>query len=110
MGGVYFQLTGDGAVTVQGYLRCGGYLSVLGLISVSVEFYLALEYHKDASGNTMLRGQGSVTVSVRVVLFSKSVSLKLERSFGGSPGDPTFEDCVEPADWDEYCLAFAGGV
>jgi hypothetical protein len=110
MGGVYFRLAGDGAVTVQGYLRCGGYLSVLGLISVSVEFYLALEYHKDASGNTMLRGQGSVTVSVRVVLFSKSVSLKLERSFGGSPGDPTFEDCVEPADWDEYCLAFAGGV
>lgn len=110
MGGIYFALTGTSA-TVRGYVRAGGYLSVLGIISVSVEFYLALEYQKtqDANGNpiSVLRGQGSVTVSVRVLFFSKTVSLTMEKSFEGSPGDPTFEDCVEPADWDDYCLAFA---
>ena len=110
MGGIYFAFT-DSSVTIRGYVRCGGYLSVLGIISISVEFYLALEYQKatDPHGNriSVLRGVGRVTVSVRVLFFSKTVSLSLERSFEGSPGDPTFEDCVEPADWDDYCLAFA---
>jgi hypothetical protein len=112
MGGIYFAVT-DGSVKVRGYVRCGGYLSVLGIVSVSVEFYLALEYEKreipDGSGNkiSVVRGQGSVTLSVRVLFFSKTVTLSLEKSFEGSPGDPTFEECVEPADWDAYCLAFA---
>ncbi|WP_157248160.1 hypothetical protein [Nonomuraea typhae] len=105
MGGVYFALSGD-SVVVRGYLRCGGHLSVLGIVSVSVEFYLALEY-AETGGTSVVRGIGSVTISVRVAFFSKSVTLRLERSFAGSPGDPTFDECVEPADWDAYCLAHA---
>ncbi|MEU0936944.1 hypothetical protein [Embleya sp. NPDC005971] len=105
MAGIAFQMTGD-AVALTGYLRCGGYLSVLGIVSVTVEFYLALAYHKN-NGICEVVGQGSVTVSVRVAFFSKSVSLSLERRFAGSAGDPSFADCVDPDDWDEYCLAFA---
>ncbi|WP_405997041.1 hypothetical protein [Streptomyces sp. NBC_00829] len=105
MGGIYFKLA-EGSVTLTGYLRCGGYLSVLGLITVSVEFYLALTYVK-TNGTSEVFGEGSLCVSVRVAFFSKSVTLRLQRRFGGSPADPGFADCVEPADWDEYCLAFA---
>ncbi|MEV0660860.1 hypothetical protein ACIBI3_11150 [Actinomadura luteofluorescens] len=110
MGGVYFRWT-DGSAKVTGYVRCGGYLSVLGIVSVSVEFYLALEYEKktiEGQKISVVRGVGGVTLSVRVLFFSKTVTLSLEKSFEGSPGDPTFEECVEPADWDAYCLAFAG--
>ncbi|MYS84829.1 hypothetical protein [Embleya scabrispora] len=105
MAGIAFQMTGD-SVTLTGYLRCGGYLSVLGIVSITVEFYLALTYHKD-NGICEVVGQGSITVSVRVAFFSKSVSLALERRFAGSAGDPSFADCMDPDDWDEYCLAFA---
>ncbi|MFJ9026627.1 hypothetical protein ACIRPU_42805 [Streptomyces sp. NPDC102259] len=104
MAGIYFAYS-DQAVQLTGYLRCGGYLSVLGLVSVSVEFYLKLTYVK--SGNrTEVYGEGTLTVSVKVAFFSKSVSLGLQRRFGGS-GDPSFADCVKPGHWDTYCLAFA---
>ncbi|MEV6398992.1 hypothetical protein AB0M39_30135 [Streptomyces sp. NPDC051907] len=118
MGGVYFALERGGAVTLTGYVRCGGYLSVLGLISISVEFQLKLTYVKEGN-ETAVFGEGSVTVSVKVVFFSKSVSLRLQRRFAGSAPAPRgfleatagaqsdFAACVEPADWDEYCLAFA---
>ncbi|WP_030412484.1 hypothetical protein [Streptomyces sp. NRRL S-1448] len=107
MGGVYFALTGQ-SVTLTGYLRCGGYLSVLGVVSVSVEFYLQLTYVKDSDKHTTeVFGAGSLCVSVQVAVFTKSVTLSLQRRFGGSPADPGFADCVEPADWDRYCLAFA---
>lgn len=105
MGGIYFAWA-ENAVSLAGFLRAGGYVSVLGIVSVSVEFRLALGYRK-VDGRSEMYGQASVTVSVKVAFFSKSVSLSLERSFAGAAGDPTFEDCVEPADWDEYCLAYA---
>jgi hypothetical protein len=106
MAGIYFGRTAAVA-TLTGYLRCGGYLSVLGLISISVEFYLAFTYrHKDGGGDEVF-GQASVHVCVRVVCFSKSVTLTVERRFAGASDDPTFEELVEPGDWETYCLAFA---
>jgi hypothetical protein len=106
MAGVYFGRTGAVA-TLTGYLRCGGYLSVLGLISISVEFYLAFTYrHKDSGGDEVW-GQASVKVCVEVVCFSKTVTLTVERRFAGAAGDPTLEDLVDSDDWEAYCLAFA---
>ncbi|MFD6274764.1 hypothetical protein ACFWFI_04165 [Streptomyces sp. NPDC060209] len=110
MAGVYFKLDnsvpGSQNITLSGYLRCNGYLSVLGIVTVSVEFYLELSYQK-SGGESVIRGRGTLSVSVRIAFFSKTVSLTLERSFAGAPGDPTFAQCVEPEDWDTYCLAFA---
>lgn len=110
MAGVYFKLEnnaqGGQDITLSGYLRCNGYLSVLGIVSVSVEFYLELSYQK-SGGESVIRGRGTLSVSVRIAFFSKTVSLTLERSFAGAPGDPTFAQCVEPDDWDTYCLAYA---
>ena len=87
-----------------GYLRCGGALEVLGLITVSLEFWMSLE-HVDKP-KSHLHGIATVTVEVEVAFFSKSVHLTVERDFGGG-GDPLFKDLMEPSDWDEYCEAFA---
>ncbi|MFF7755723.1 hypothetical protein ACFZCP_42435 [Streptomyces sp. NPDC007971] len=107
MAGIRFEF--DAAadkVSLGGYLRCNGFLCVLGIITVSVEFYLELAYEKHSRAS-VVRGKGTLTVSVRIAFFSKSVSLELERSFSGAPADPTFADCVLPRHWHEYCPAFA---
>jgi hypothetical protein len=106
MAGVYFNMTGK-SVALSGYLRCGGHLEVLGLICISVEFYLCLAYRNKDGGGGEAWGQASLMVSVKVVFFSKSVSLTVERKFAGAAGDPTFDELVEPDDWEEYCNAFA---
>ncbi|GGV13022.1 hypothetical protein GCM10010260_59910 [Streptomyces filipinensis] len=94
-------------VSLSGYLRCSGFLCVLGLITVSVEFYLELTYVKHGR-QSVVYGRGTLTVSVRIAFFSKSVTLELERSFSGAPCDPDFRTCVplEPS-WREYCEAYA---
>ena len=49
-----------------------------------------------------------LTVAVKVVFFSKSVEISVEKRFGGSGGDPTFAQLVtSPAVWSEYAGAFA---
>jgi len=106
MAGIYFCMTGD-EVKLTGYLRCGGYLEVLGLISISIEFYLGFTYRSKGGDKGEVWGQASVSVCVKVAFFSKSVTLSVERKFAGAAGDPTFEQLVEPDDWEEYCAAFA---
>jgi hypothetical protein len=112
MAGIYFSMqrkTIQGqdvdAATLAGYLRMGGELSVLGLISVSLEFYLVFAY--EASRNKAY-GRATLTVKVEVLFFSTSVDITVEKSFGGSKGDPTFLDgFTTPAVWNEYAGAFA---
>jgi hypothetical protein len=105
MAGIYFKMTGN-SLELTGYLRCGGYLEILGIISISIEFYLSLSYRQKGGGGEVW-GQASVTVKVKVLCFSKSVTLSIERKFAGDAGDPTFDQMIDPADWEEYCLAFA---
>jgi hypothetical protein len=106
MAGIYFGMTGS-SVTVTGYLRCGGALEVLGLITISVEFYLAFTYRHKAGGGSEVWGQASLVVSIKIAFFSKSISLSVERRFAGSDGDPSFADSVTPSEWVEYLSAFA---
>lgn len=107
MAGVRFEIR-DGDVKVGGYLRCNGFLCVLGIVTVSVEFYLELTYEKRGN-ESVVRGRGTLTVSVKIAFFSKSVSLSLERSFSGAPGDPAFVDCFDKeTHWEDYCLGFDG--
>lgn len=127
LGGVYFALkpamdgaAGGGAeVELTGYLRAGGELRVLGIISVSVEFSMSLTYRSQTGE---LRGQATVRVRVRVAFFRKTVHVTLERRFAG-PGPsaalaggqaevaagaaPTFGDGFTEADWRRYAAAFA---
>lgn len=109
-GGFYFHwlLEGSsGTIELTAYVEMGGELSVLGLITVSVKFYLALSYHK-AGGMAELRGQASLIVEIEILFFSTSVTLTVERRFGGSEADPKFIDFIpDQATWTRYAAAFA---
>lgn len=125
MAGVYFKLGEEPATGTElsGYLRAGGALQVLGLVCVSVEFYMALTYRP---ANNEVHGQAQLTVKVSIAFFSKSVTLKVERRFAGSSGGAeaaelaagtealaassaglTFADLMTAQDWAEYAAAFA---
>jgi hypothetical protein len=103
MAGIYFGMTAQ-VTTLTGYLRVGGYLSVLGLIGISVEFYLAFTY-RDRPCEVW--GQASVSVCVEIACFSKTVKLTVEKRFAGAAGDPTFDETMSEDDWESYALAFA---
>lgn len=102
MAGIYFKYE-DKALTLMGYVRLTGELDVLGLISISTEFFLSLTYEE---ATNKVWGQASVTVKIKIVFFSTSVTLKVEREFGHSPA-PLFCDLMEEKDWLAYCEAFA---
>lgn len=104
MAGVYLKLDFTSkASQLTGYLRAGGSASVLGLITVSVEFYLGFTYY--ATDPCKIAGEASVTVEIDILFFSASVSVSLRREFA----DPqiSFADLIRPSDWNEYCDAFA---
>lgn len=102
MAGIYFKYE-DSYITISGYVRCTGELDVLGLISISAEFYLSLTYEEE--GNKVY-GQASLTVKIKILFFSTKVTLQVEREFGASP-PPLFCDLVAENDWLAYCQAFA---
>jgi len=121
MAGIYFRMESNIA-SLTGYFRLGGHVSVLGLISASIELYLELLYVPDTG---KCRGKAELTIEVSVFLFSGSVTITCERTFAGSNGDPTFRQAlgfapglplVEELDaiddttdyaWRAYCDAFA---
>ncbi|MER8236482.1 hypothetical protein [Streptomyces sp. NPDC094049] len=110
--GIYLHLE-SGASKLEGFFRAVGALDILGIVSVSVEFYLALATEDPPpgalAGSTCKEvvGTASVTVRVRVAFFSQSVNLSVERRFGGG-GDPTYADAFpDQASWDRRCAAFA---
>jgi len=110
MGGVYYGMTISNGVTtseLSGFVKMNGSLSVLGLITASVEFDLTLA--ADLSGNKVTRvwGEASLTIQVSVFMFSTSVQLQVEREFAGADADPTFGQMVSQSDWQTYCGAFA---
>lgn len=117
MAGIYFKMeTVDGELAAQltGYFRMGGYLSVLGIISISIELYLSLTYEFSSGKCT---GKAELTLEVEVLFFSVSVTVTAERKFAGSNGDPTFAELMAPYNdpldgsvvnpWEVYCEAFA---
>lgn len=106
MGGVYYRTTGED-FELSAYFRAAGALSVLGIITVSVELYIALTYtsKKTDPHGGKLWGQASVTVKIKIAFFSVKVSIGIEREFAGS--DPKFFDTVKPQNWIDYCDSFA---
>lgn len=114
MGGFYFKMElieVDGNevsnVALSGYLRMNGRLSVLGMITVSLEFYLALNAIIVDGKVQKMEGTATVKVKVEVLFFSKTVSVTVRRELKGADADPKFIEMVEADDWQTYCLAFA---
>ena len=69
--------TGGPGVTLTAYLKYGGSLEVLGLITVSVELYLGLSY----TTNKTIAGEASLTVEIDILFFSKSVKIDVRKEF-----------------------------
>ncbi len=113
MAGVYYRMEADEA-SLTGYFNLKGRVSVLGLISASLELSLELTY-EFASGKC--KGRASLIIEVEVLFFSASVEVVCERKFKGSNSDPSFAQIMAPyADpdtgeavdpWAEYCHAYA---
>jgi len=113
MAGIYFKMEMDNA-TLTGYFRMGGFLSVMGIVSISIELYLELTY-ESATGKCA--GRATLTIEVEVLFFSVGVEITAERKFAGSNGDPTFAELMAPYKdpfdehevypWPVYCEAFA---
>jgi hypothetical protein len=109
--GIYFHwlepVPDKGSVTLEGYVRIHGELSVLAIISVSLTFNLCLGYHKE-SGQSIVYGEAELTVEIEILFFSVSVSVRCRREFQGGAADPKLIDLVPTeAIWAEYCDAFA---
>ena len=106
MAGIGFTLN-DTGVKLEGTLRVHGCLEVLRIVSVSIDVLLKLEYVLATDRAT---ASGKLVIQVRVLAFSQSVTLTVERSFSPklNPADPRrFLDTLSDAQWEEYCHAFA---
>lgn len=136
MAGMYFKIEfkdGKNQVTFTGYLRANGSLRILGIITISAEIYLGLEY-----SNGVMSGEARVSVEIEFLFFSKTVSFSFHKEFAGSSAewlpDPGIqvaaldgfapvpqqrnrgrrgkppvrvESVLTQADWTTYCTAFA---
>ncbi len=124
MGGFYYTLetktNETGTYKTQAftaYIRMTGRLSIIGLIKVTLEFYLELRYEElgtktTAEGLTIAAGSrlvGSATLSVKVevLFFSKTVKVTVSRTLAGNDADPKFIDTYKMPHWEQYCAAFA---
>ena len=103
LAGIYYYNVGKDS-GYEAHLRCGGALTVLGLVCISVEFYMGLMYQ---SADGTLTGEAFVEVKVKIAFFSKSVTLHTSRTFAGSPNDPLISEVYTEQDWNNYLLAFA---
>ena len=110
MGGFYYKMEiveGEETTTLSGYLRLNGHLSILGLISLSLEFYLAFNAVIANGKVQKLEGVATLKVKVEIAFFSKTVSVTVRRELKGADADPKFVEMIDQDDWQEYCLAFA---
>jgi len=106
MGGTYMTLSSEKGFMLQGYFRLNGSMSVLGLVSLSIQIMISLTFQaKVGNGRSSLTGEASVEVKVEILFFSKTVRVAMKREFIGS--DPSFKETVERPHWQAYCKAFA---
>jgi hypothetical protein len=109
MAGIYFSLAqqpdGTDQATLTGFFKFDGQLEVLGIITLAVEVYLGFTY-MPAPANKV-SGQAKLSMEVSLGPFSTTVHASVEKHFGNSNSDPSFGDLMAPADWSDYCGAFA---
>lgn len=105
MAGIYFQLKGTYS-DLTGFIDVGGEVSVLGIISISIDLNLSLSWQHSPTGN-VIEGRATLTVSVHVLFFSASVQISVERSFSAGSGDPKVDQLMTENDWILYAGGFA---
>jgi hypothetical protein len=102
LAGIYVGIKGSES-ELTGYVRVGGEVRVIMIVSLSIEFMLSLTL----VAGPIARGVAKVTVSVRIAFISKSVSFSVEREFSGGSGHLSIGDAMTHGDWARYAAAFA---
>lgn len=133
--GIYFGVrtveAGDSTaqqVELSAYVRFSGRVRVLGLVSASLDCYLALTYY---SGPDRLVGEAKVTISIDLCFFDTSVSFSVRRELAGGSSATAragaagkvmsgtgraavagaaaqgFSGAYTQQHWNSYCTAFA---
>lgn len=72
LGGVRLREQPGGGIDVEGFIRIGGSVEVLGLVSVSIELVIGLRY--ESAGNRLV-GRATIVVEVDLTFFSESVHI-----------------------------------
>jgi hypothetical protein len=94
LGGVRFVQRG-GVIELDAFLRFGGSVEVLGLVSVSVELVLALRY--ESAGNRLV-GRATLVIEIDITLYADSVELDSgEWVISGEESPPTPAPTPAPA-------------
>jgi hypothetical protein len=96
MGGIYYRWERT-EVAFSGYLRITGHMSVLGIVSVTVEFLLTLVYTRSGEGS-YAEGSAQISVRIKIGFFKKTFRLRAHRRFAGSggTGSPNGADALPP--------------
>ncbi|MDH3308598.1 MAG: hypothetical protein OEO77_13905, partial [Acidimicrobiia bacterium] len=105
--GLYFRLAEENGKTVSIYevfVRIGGSLRLLGLVTVSTKIYLSMQYD---TAKDKFHGSAKLTYSIDLGFFEKDVSFTVSRKFGRDSGDPFVTDRFTSDEWQQYCTAFA---
>jgi vacuolar-type H+-ATPase subunit H len=128
--GIYFKYSDAHGVKLSGFVRITGQVQILGIVTISAEVNLTLEYSGHAA-----TGTATVRASISVCGFSKSVSFTVSKSFGGSsssanairaggthrarlgaspdhaaPPELSWENLFPGDSWSEYANAFSRTV
>lgn len=112
LGGIRFAKELDGSVSLTGYIRIGGCVEVLELVSVSIELMVALTYDFD---RTRMTGRATIVIEIDLTLYADTVEIdsgEWELIGGDAPERedtpaPAAADETGPPDWVQYRKAFA---
>ena len=111
MAGIYYSWTDDpggeseGVTELTGYVRMGGELEVLGIISMSLEFNLSLTYQTGPDGGKCW-GEATLELEIDVLFFSDTVEATAHREFGDPPR-AYFHQLVSSEAWQDDAGSFA---
>ncbi|NUK75696.1 hypothetical protein HRW22_33080, partial [Streptomyces lunaelactis] len=90
-------------VSLTGFIRIGGSVEVLGLVSVSIELRVTLTYNPDRNQMT---GRATLVIEIDLILYSDSVEIDSgEWVLAGKEGAPALDDSGLTA-WIDYRKAF----
>jgi hypothetical protein len=115
LGGVRFVRDSVGGTILEAYLRIGGSVQLLGLITISVELRVTLRYSDHPE--PMLAGEASLVIELDLTLFSETVTVRSGtyeliggRAPIGAPGLALVLEDVTAAQldaWETYWKAFS---
>jgi hypothetical protein len=105
--GIYLCIE-SGDCKLSGFVKLHGDVSVLEIISASLDLDLELSY-ESATGKVI--GEASLEIHVSILCFGVTVSVHVQKKFKGGNNDPTFRQMMAPDPnftnaWADYVEAF----